>query len=540
MTVESVRLIAGSGATLGSPSWSFPNRVSASDDSRAFVSVPEESQSGELHVYNFDSPISPESSVVGILVEIEHRTTGIGVKDYTLYLRGTDGTAIGDNFAVADLWTKDVDDIFSYGGETEDFGATLTTALVNHANFGIILVANNTANNQATISVDAVWITIYFERAKCDLVWMIGGGLAGFNPDSVVSVYNAMLAKISDNLANNTYIDAVFLSARWKNIEQEEGSFSWTRLDGVIDAIIAAGKTFRFGLMPGIHCPSWIFSNEDIDLFETFASNPYKPNYGEAVYIPIPWNTTYQTKWHAAVSAVANHFTTKGYIDHCTAIKVCPWAYQSMELHLPKEPNDITAWAALDAKTNLPVVFTATLAHYATAFATQKLVLSTLWNIIKDAGLTDALAEIALENYASRLYLQHNSMHGLEPLEYKDPWVALKTWKTEYPAVTLGSQSLASMVLPVDAATSRQGTMEMTCTNVINCLSEYFEIWWGDGLSADKSEAIATLLAAGAYVGGEEDDDDTGVDEGGEGDEQYTGPEWGYGFPGATKIRFLR
>ena len=145
--------------------WVNPSNIGADDAAYASVVAPQ-FDTGDityrLKAQNFGFTI-PTGTIDGIKVEIErYNDAGETGKDYRVQLLDADGNLVGDNKAAVGDW-ETTPTIKSYGGATDKWSASPTVAMVNDADFGVVLSAEATADN-ADIYVDFIRITIYYSE----------------------------------------------------------------------------------------------------------------------------------------------------------------------------------------------------------------------------------------------------------------------------------------------------------------------------------------------------------------------------------------
>jgi len=146
--------------------WSNPDKAGADDGVSATV-LESTFDGGDLtyrlKCQNFLFDLPAGAVIDGILVEIEHRCDEYErVKDYRVQLLDANGALIGDNKAdTVTLWPYVVYTIKGYGGSADTWNASPTAAMVNNANFGVVLSAE-ACNYNSDARVDFIRITIYY------------------------------------------------------------------------------------------------------------------------------------------------------------------------------------------------------------------------------------------------------------------------------------------------------------------------------------------------------------------------------------------
>ena len=147
--------------------WQFPDRIKADDGNyaRLYHYGTGSGYSYRLKATNFGFSLPTGATIDGIKVEIERKESveDFNVYDYRVQLLDADGNLIGDNKKDASEWTT-YWFIRTYGGATDKWNASPTKAMVENANFGVVLSAsyNNTSGYGRDAQVDFIRITIYY------------------------------------------------------------------------------------------------------------------------------------------------------------------------------------------------------------------------------------------------------------------------------------------------------------------------------------------------------------------------------------------
>ncbi len=160
---------AGAGASVNQgggfhTTWSNPGRITADDASYATCALRGSGTSRYLEGTNYGFAIPAGATINGIQVSIMrmgNSVTGGGIQDSGLYLirGGTPQTAT--NRADTTIWPTSMT-AASYGGSSDLWGASWTAADINATNFGVALIARNTATFNRTASVDYMQITVTY------------------------------------------------------------------------------------------------------------------------------------------------------------------------------------------------------------------------------------------------------------------------------------------------------------------------------------------------------------------------------------------
>ena len=189
--------------TIGAVDFLNPTRVFTVNDSRAEADALAVLFSGTTHYLkatNFGFTIDPLASICGITVEIKKRdggflSIGTGIRDQEVRLV-VNNVITGNNLATSTNWPASPDVFYTYGGTSELWGTTLTPALVNSSNFGVVIAAkfNGIASVLPSAQIDNIRVTVNYKLAL---------------PTHVIS-FNALLKK------NTAFVE-------WQTADEEIG-----------------------------------------------------------------------------------------------------------------------------------------------------------------------------------------------------------------------------------------------------------------------------------------------------------------------------
>ena len=144
--------------SIGTINWSEPFKADISDDGYASATV-DLTITYYLKATNFNFTIPDGATIMGIEAIVEAKRTGVvgvtfnSVKILKGYIGSTEkstGTA---------LTTSDAN--YTYGSSTYLWGETWTPGNINNSNFGWVVSFTN-LGSQGIVSVDAMWIKVYY------------------------------------------------------------------------------------------------------------------------------------------------------------------------------------------------------------------------------------------------------------------------------------------------------------------------------------------------------------------------------------------
>lgn len=150
--------------SVGDVSWTNPGNAAASDNLYATASLGTADTTDTtyyLMATGFGFNIPNGVTISGVVVEVERRASGSGVRDYSVRLVVAN-TAVGSNNAFTATDWPTTDTYVTYGSATDLWGLTLTPADINSGGFGVAISATNTSTASRTAYIDHIRITIYY------------------------------------------------------------------------------------------------------------------------------------------------------------------------------------------------------------------------------------------------------------------------------------------------------------------------------------------------------------------------------------------
>lgn len=104
-------------------------------------------------------------------------------------------------------------------------------------------------------------------------------------------------AKTLNFLLKDQNVDGFSLRAIWKDIEPCEGNFDWKVFDSVIQRVKGSSKKMMLRVIAGSGSPDWIYSSGAKKFEYTDQYIYHRKTYGKTLYMPVPWDETYLSKW---------------------------------------------------------------------------------------------------------------------------------------------------------------------------------------------------------------------------------------------------
>lgn len=149
---------------IGTVAWGTPTSAYTSNNVYATLSVAKNVTTNYLQCTNYGFAIPAGSTIVGIAVNVERKTSGNTVRDAAMRIvRNVAGLPVIqaiDRSTLTNYTTTDVAEM--HGSSTDLWGAAWTLADINTTNFGAAFAAKNVNSNARTASVDHMPITVYY------------------------------------------------------------------------------------------------------------------------------------------------------------------------------------------------------------------------------------------------------------------------------------------------------------------------------------------------------------------------------------------
>ena len=222
--------------SIGSFAFGTPSNAQTSDNNRstasavAFLFV---GNTNYLKASGFGFSIPPATTICGIKVEVEKSASGISVlatvNDNVIQLM-KNGTLTGSNYATSADWTG-TDAYYTYGGSSDQWGTTWTTADINSANFGVALSAqiNGIAILFPSARIDHIRVTVYYNFVIVPVKLIRFAG----------SLDPAGQARLSWNLTGNGEETVVRLQKKYEHD-------SWTTIYSTTSKIPSVAQSYEY------------------------------------------------------------------------------------------------------------------------------------------------------------------------------------------------------------------------------------------------------------------------------------------------------
>ncbi len=147
--------------------WDSLSHMSSSNDRYASVALTRYKRSTKIKADKFNLRVPTGALVLGVKITIEGHSEGEGnIKETDIRLLDRNGEPMGDTrrgHGGYKAWSSSDDDIlWSYGSETDTWGTTLTSDMVNDPDFGYQIQLKNSTSKDIEVFIDHIIITVYY------------------------------------------------------------------------------------------------------------------------------------------------------------------------------------------------------------------------------------------------------------------------------------------------------------------------------------------------------------------------------------------
>src|SRR5205809_845464 len=297
--------------------------------------------------------------------------------------------------------------------------------------------------------------------------------------------------KISESAANpagfeaairgNPHLAGVCLTVAWKENETEPGKPDFSSIDKTVAVLHRIGKMYELALKPGIDTPAYVF-RQGAQSLQTSVTNPHRPNFGEAVSVPVPWDSIYQRNFSRVIAQLGERYAAD---PLCVGVVLTCANFMGAEMHLPKRPEDRAKWQAMgNYEDKLLKVYSKYTDEWAKAFPHQQISLHLSKVLNLPSTFNERVIEYGLSKYPQLFTIQNCQLTGRKEDTGKMSYDLVMKYRD---SLHHGFQSLAGF----SHGGERMGSIQMAVLNVVHADGEYWELWHDDGLSAETSGAVA-------------------------------------------------
>jgi len=296
-----------------------------------------------------------------------------------------------------------------------------------------------------------------------------------------VSGDRAELDVFTNSIRANHQLTGVCLHIPWSQVEKEPGKPDFSAVDNFVAVLRDIGMKYQLCFKPGAAMPAFVYAN-GAQPFETRVMNPHRPNFGEAVVIPVPWDPIYQRNFSRVIAALGERYASD---PLCVSVVLTCANSLSAEMHLPKRREDLAKWKALgNYEDKLLYAYKKYTDEWAKAFPRQEISLHLSKVLDLPPQFCEQVIDYGLSKYPDRFSIQNCQLTGRR----EDTGIMTYDLVQKYrDRAHHGFQSLASL----SHGNERMGSIELAVLNVVHANGEYWELWHADGFSVETSSAVA-------------------------------------------------
>lgn len=289
----------------------------------------------------------------------------------------------------------------------------------------------------------------------------------------------------------NPYLEGVSLHIPWAWIEKESGKADFSAIDKTIAILRSIGRKYQLCLKPGVYTPPFVYA-EGAQSFQTEVVNPHRPNFGEAIKAPVPWDPVYEGAFTRIIQQLGKRYSSD---PLCVSVVLTCANFMSAEMHLPKRRQDLSRWQALgDYEAKLFEVYKKFIDVWATAFPKQELSLHVSKVLDLPPSFVERIVDAGLNKYPERFSIQNCQLTGRREDTGMMSYDLVQKYRDR---AHHGFQSLAGLSRPNE----RMGSMEMACLNIVHANGEFWELWHDDGFSVETSKAVLKMWQEAKELG---------------------------------------
>ncbi len=178
----------------GNTAWSSPTNIQSDDSSYAYVALGGLKNSQALYAKNFGFSIPADATITSIKFTVKRKGTAVSITEYHFIMCDASGSPSGSDKAdTSTKWSSSDETIEKPGGATTGdstyWGLTLTPALVNDADFGVMISAHNTNG----LSTSTAWI----QYVSCTVTYTVPATLTASSDSFEITGTSCSLLKSS-------------------------------------------------------------------------------------------------------------------------------------------------------------------------------------------------------------------------------------------------------------------------------------------------------------------------------------------------------
>jgi hypothetical protein len=301
----------------------------------------------------------------------------------------------------------------------------------------------------------------------------------------------AALDVFTNSIRANHQLTGVCLHIPWNEVEKEAGKPDFGAVDNFVAVLRGIGMKYQLCFKPGATTPPFVYT-EGAQSFGTRVMNPHRPNFGEAMVIPVPWDPIYQRNFSRVVAQLGDRYASD---PLCVSVVLTCANSLSAEMHLPKTREDLAKWKALgNYEEKLLYVYKKYTDEWAKAFPRQEISLHLSKVLDLPPQFCERVIDYGLSKFPDRFSIQNCQLTGRREDTGMMTYDLIQKYRDR---AHHGFQSLASLA----HGNERMGSIELAVLNVVHAQGEYWELWHGDGLSVETCAAVARAWEEGRRLG---------------------------------------
>jgi len=131
---------------------------------------------------------------------------------------------------------------------------------------------------------------------------------------------------VDPTVASKSYVNGILVRVAWKDIETADNTYNWALIDNQITAAQSYGKKISLAIGGGPNSPNWLYTlgTQSISYTVPFSGT-----------IPIPWDTTFLTKWTEFITVLGNRYVNDTTIQ---LVYITNSSTNGFEMQLPFNP----------------------------------------------------------------------------------------------------------------------------------------------------------------------------------------------------------
>jgi hypothetical protein len=288
------------------------------------------------------------------------------------------------------------------------------------------------------------------------------------------------MTEFKSMVQTNPHLSGVCLHIGWKELEKESGHLDFSAIDKAVGVLRAKGMKYELGVNAGVDTPPLIYQ-EGAQPFDTRATNPHRPNFGQTVVIPVPWDPIYQSHFSRVIQQLGERYAAD---PLCVSVVLTCANFMGGEMHLPGSPEDRAKWNAMGySEAKLLEVYKKYTGEWGKAFSKQAISLHLSQVLGLPSSFFERIIDYGVNKYPERFTIQNCQLTGRKDDTGLQSYDLVQKYRDR---AHHGFQSVAGF----SHSGERMGSIQMAVLNVVHAKGEYWELWHGDGLSVEISAAI--------------------------------------------------